>query len=67
MPGVAASRSPAAAEDLLMDGTNLFFIALWAWMKANPHAKFDEFCHAMHRALGLLAKQAASRGESNDR
>lgn len=47
-----------------MDGTNLFFIVLWAWMRANPHAEFDEFCRAMNRTLDLFAKRAASQGES---
>lgn len=37
----------------------LFFVALWAWMRAHPDCDFDEFTRAISRILDRLAKAGA--------
>jgi len=37
----------------------LFFVALWAWMRANPGCEFDEFDDAITRILERLAMARA--------
>lgn len=35
---------------------SLFFVALWAWMRAHPDCDFDEFNGAIRRIIDRLAK-----------
>ena len=38
----------------------LFFVALWAWMRAHHDGDFDSFSAAMGRILDRIAKARAS-------
>lgn len=38
---------------------SLFFVALWAWMRAHPDCDFDEFNGAISRIIDRLAKAGA--------
>lgn len=38
-----------------MNGLDLARVAIWAWMRANPTASFDEFGAAFDRIARLMA------------
>lgn len=40
---------------------SLFFIALWAWMRAHPTCTFDEFNAAISRIIERLAAACATQ------
>lgn len=38
---------------------SLFFVALWAWMRAHPDCTYDEFNRAISRILDRMAQARA--------
>lgn len=40
---------------------SLFFISLWAWMRAHPDCEFDEFSRAISRIIARLAQARAQQ------
>ncbi len=42
-----------------MNPDSLFFVALWAWMRAHPDCDFDEFNRAISRIIDRLARSGA--------
>lgn len=38
---------------------SLFFVALWAWMRAHPNCQFDEFNQAISRIIDRMARTGA--------
>ena len=41
----------------------LFFLALWAWMRAHPTCDFEEFTQAIDRILAQVARPGARLNE----
>ena len=44
-----------------MNPDSLFFVALWAWMRAHPDCEFDEFNAAISRIIDRIAQARAQQ------
>lgn len=43
------------------DLNSLFFVALWAWMRAHPTCHFDDFNQAISRIIDQMGPMIAER------
>ena len=57
--GKRSGGLPICKESVMIHQDPLFFVALWAWMRANPGGEFDEFDDAITRILERLAMARA--------